>query len=158
VKKLFVSILLLLCVYNAFGQSEWDGKEDEAGEAVLQKETERIDLLNQRFSEKTELEKQYTSAVKKIPVLWTLAGIDILAGGTAAITVILGKTITDRYYASANTSEALTLKNQSVTCSNLFTASLLTAGLLTSAVLVIAILPPQKKTIEKQLASEKLKY
>ncbi len=124
-------------------------------ETVLQKEAERIDLLNQRLAEKAELEKQYASAVKKLPVLWTLGGIDILAGGTALVTGILGFPTYKLYNTSTNPDEITAAKQESKVYSYFLSTSLITAGVLTSAIITIAILPPQKKSVEKQLASVK---
>ncbi|MBP7479474.1 MAG: hypothetical protein KA785_03420 [Spirochaetaceae bacterium] len=47
------------------------------------------------------------------------------------------------------------MRNQSITCAYLFTASLIASGILSSTVYILAIIPPNKKAVEKKLASVK---
>jgi len=122
-------------------------------EEVMRSEAERLELLNQRLTEKAELEKQRVLAVKKIPVLWTLAGVDVLVGASAIVTGILGKQAMNLYDASTNPDEIMAAKEKSMTFSYICVASCITAGLLSAAVITAAIIPPQKKAVEKELAS-----
>jgi len=127
--------------------------QEELKAEMQQKEAERLVVLSQRLAEKAELEKQYAVASKRMPVFWTLAGLDVLAGASSVITGILGRKAYKQYYEVTSPEEALALKMQSQTYSYIFTSSLVTAGILSAAVLTLAFIPPQKIVVEKQLAS-----
>ncbi|MBP7479475.1 MAG: hypothetical protein KA785_03425 [Spirochaetaceae bacterium] len=120
-KKLILSLfLLILTFYTAFAQTEGNEKTDPVIEnssyeealpgaetiitkedletAMIQIKAAWLEILNERLAEKAELEKQHSIAVKRVPVIWTLAGLDVLSGVSAVVTGILGKKITDQYY------------------------------------------------------------